>query len=280
MVSDLMQVGQGLPIGGIPIPSGTGTGLISRPGPGSLSFPVGAVVLPAVSSGQALGPNIQGRATDIITILYADRTLPLNQEPLQSIDADGSAMTVGNGTLLTSFARTIEVGDLIMFSNALGNAIQEVTSVNLPVKRVGFAEADSMNLSQRSSPQGTIMQLQDSPGSFPVTTATRIWMITYYVDNTNPDSPRLMHVVNNGSPRPIAMSIEDLQITYDLVDGTTNPSGVDEPSAPNSAAQIRKVNLLLASRSKKTHRLTGKFQRQTLTTQVSLRSLSFFDRYL
>ena len=63
------------------------------------------------------------------------------------------------------------------------------------------------------------------------------------------------------------------------MDGVTNPSGVDEPTAPNSAAEIRKVNLMLASRSHSRQRITGQYQRQILTTQVALRSLSFFDRY-
>ena len=173
----------------------------------------------------------------------------------------------------------MQVGDLIMFSNAFGNAVQEVTGNNPGGQKIDFATSDSMNLNLRTATAGTIINLQDSPGSFPPTTATRIWMITYYVDDSNPDSPRLMRVVNNTTPRPIALEIEDLQITYDLVDGVTNPSGVDEPTAPNSAAEIRKVNLMLASRSHNRQRITGQYQRQILTTQVSLRSLSFFDRY-
>ncbi len=280
MRRDLMQAGQGIPIGGIPIPSGAGVLPINRPGPTvSMTFPTTWVQLPAVSTGQALGPNIQGRATDMITILYADSTLPINENPVANIQSDGSRMTIGNGPLTLAIAEAIQVGDLIMFSNAFGNAIQEVTGSNPGSQRVDFATSDSMNLNQRAAPAGTIMQLQDSPGSFPPTTATRIWMITYYVDDSIPDSPRLMRVLNNTSPRPIALEIEDLQITYDLVDGVTNPSGVDEPTAPNSAAQIRKVNLMLASRSHNRQRITGQYQRQTLTTQVSLRSLSFFDRY-
>ncbi len=280
LTRDLMQAGQGIPIGGIPIPSGAGAVPINRPGPGvSMTFPTTWVQLPAVSSGQALGPDIQGRATDMITILYADATLPLNENPVATIMSDGSQMTIGSGPLTLAVAQAIEVGDLIMLSNAFGNAVQEVTDTNPGNQRVDFDPSDSMNLNLRTAPAGTIIQLQDSPGSFPPTTATRIWMITYYVDDSNPDSPRLMRVVNNTTPRPIALEIEDLQITYDLVDGVTNPSGVDEPTAPNSAAEIRKVNLMLASRSHNRQRVTGQYQRQSLTTQVSLRSLSFFDRY-
>ena len=232
-----------------------------------------------MTTGQALGPNVQGRATDIITVLYGDANSTLNTKPLKKVEADGSGATVGNGIVAKKYEVPLTVGDLIMFSNAMGNAIQELTSYNTSNKKMTFATTDSMNLNQRGAPQGTIMQLQDSPGSFPPTTATRIWMITYYVDNTDPDSPRLMRVVNNGSPRPVALDIEDLQLTYDLVDGVTNPSGVDEPTTPNSEAEIRKVNLLLASRSHKANRVTDEYRRQALSTQVALRSLSFFDRY-
>ena len=278
MRRDLMQAGQGIPIGGIPIPSGAGAVPINRPGPGvSMTFPTTWVQLPAVSPGQALGPNILGRVTDMFTILYADSTLPLNESPLTNIVGDGSLMVVDAGTPINAGAAALNVGDFIMFSNAFGNAIQEITST--AGQTAFFDTTDSMEFNQPAASQGSIVQLQDGPGTYPPTTATRIWMITYYVDDSTPDSPRLMRVLNNATPRPIALEIEDLQITYDLVDGVTNPSGVDEPTAPNSPAQIRKVNLELASRSHNTQRITGQYQRQTLTTQVSLRSLSFFDRY-
>ena len=54
----------------------------------------------------------------------------------------------------------------------------------------------------------------------------------------------------------------------------------DEPLPPNSASQIRKVNITIMARSYKKNRTTKEYQRQMLTSQVSLRSLAFFDRYL
>jgi hypothetical protein len=77
----------------------------------------------------------------------------------------------------------------------------------------------------------------------------------------------------------VSLDIEDLQITYDLVDGFTNPAGVDQPVAPNSAAQIRKATVALLARSHSEQRATGRFHYQTLRTQISFRSLSFLDRY-
>ena len=49
-----------------------------------------------------------------------------------------------------------------------------------------------------------------------------------------------------------------------------------DPCSPN---QIRKVNILLAGRSRIPMRGTQQFFRNRLVTQVSLRSLSFVDRY-
>jgi hypothetical protein len=70
-----------------------------------------------------------------------------------------------------------------------------------------------------------------------------------------------------------------LRNRFDLVDGYRNPAGVAEPPIGNSPAQIRKVNLLLTTRSRAPDQRTGRYQYQTLTTQVALRSLSFIDRY-
>ena len=277
MTRDLIQTGQGIPTGGIPIPSGAGVTPIVRPGPGVLSYVAGTVVLPALTPGPAQGPVVKGRLTDIISLLYADQTLDLDEFPLSAIAADGSTMTVNAATSITDADDGIATGDLILFSNPLGHAVQQVTGVAGQI--VTFGATDSMNLNQRAAPAGTIMQLQDAPDSFPMTTARRIWMITYFVDNADPAAPKLMRVVNNGTPRPIALDIEDIQFTFDLVDGYTNPADVESPPVGNSPAQIRKVNVLLATRSHKQNAATGRYQYQTLTTQVALRSLSFIDRY-
>ena len=278
MTRDLVQTGQGIPTGGIPIPSGAGVTPIVRPGPGTLSYPAAAVVLPALTPGQAEGPVVNGRLTDIINLVYADQTLDLDEFPLVSIAPDGGTMTVDPGTQILNPDNGLSIGDLILFSNPLGHAVQQVTGL-LGGSTAQFGAVDSMNLNQRSVPAGTIMQLQDAPGSFPTTTARRIWLITYYVDNADSDTPKLIRVVNNGTPRPIALDVEDVQFTFDLVDGYTNPADVDAPPVGNSPAQIRKVNLTLATRSGEQDQATGRYQYQTLTTQVALRSLSFLDRY-
>ncbi|HEY7790566.1 MAG TPA: prepilin-type N-terminal cleavage/methylation domain-containing protein [Vicinamibacterales bacterium] len=281
MVRDLLQTGAGIPTGGIPLPAGAGATAINRPSPPgtTLTFDASLGVLPAVSPGAGIGPVIDGQATDMVTLLYADATLSLNQTPLTAIATDGSSMTVDAGTPITDTDNGIEVGDLIMFSNALGNALQMVTRVS-GGQTVYFDAGDPMNLNQRGAAAGTIMQLQSGGGAFPPTTATRVEMITFYVDpTTTPGTPRLVRQVAFGPALALAGVIEDLQISYDLVDDVTNPTDVKAPVAPNTPSQIRKVNLHIGVRSADRLAQLGDYLRTHLNTQVSLRNLAFVDRY-
>jgi hypothetical protein len=85
--------------------------------------------------------------------------------------------------------------------------------------------------------------------------------------------------VNAGQQLAISLGAENLQISFDLVDGVTNPSNVDTPPAANSPHQIRKVNLFLSARSIDRSPRTHDFFRNSIATQIGLRSLSFVDRY-
>src|SRR6266536_4866932 len=277
MIRDFVQAASGIPTGGIPIPSGAGALPINRPGPPGTSYRFSDTTLAAGNPGAGLGPVVNGPATDIVNLIYADNTLPLNQTPLAAIASNGSSMTVSSGTPIGG-ANGIRTGDLIMFSNALGNALQHVTGVS--GQTVNFATGDSLNLNQPGAAQGSIMNLR-SGTTFPPTTATRVWMVTYYLDTTaDPQNPRLMRRINNRTGETVALVLEDLQLSYDLVDGVTNPTGIDTPTAPNSPNQIRKVNIFLTGRSSYGLRNNNAYLRKSLRTQVSLRSLSFVNRYL
>lgn len=248
-------------------------------GPPGANLSFSSQTLAAVNPGAGSGPVANGKATDIVNILYADSTLALNQWPLTGVAADGSgsSITVDPRTPITGVNYPIHVGDLIYLSNANGGTLQYVTSVG--GQTITFGSGDPLNLNQPGASQGSITMLQNA-GVFPPTTATRVLLITYYLDDTtDPTTPRLIRRINNASAQPIALVIEDLQLTYDLVDGNVNPTGVDTPVAPNSPNQIRKANIYLSGRSGTTVRDTGNFTRRSLTTQVSLRSLSFIDRY-
>jgi len=278
VVRDFVTAGWGIPTGGVPIPSGAGTNPIIRPGPPGTNHTFGtAQTLAAVNPGPALGPACNGRATDIVNILYADSLLQINQNPLDLISTDGSTARVNTSTPITGITNAVRPGDLIAFSNALGNTLQYVTAVN--GQTMTFQPGDPMNLNQPGATQGSITQLK-SEGVYPPTTVTRVWLITFYLDTTaDPDEPRLIRRLNNRPGEVLALILEDLQLSYDLVDGVTNPTNVKIPILPNSPNQIRKVSILLSGRSSLPVRETREFVSQSLSTQVSLRSLSFIDRY-
>src|SRR2546421_1846392 len=75
LVRDLTETGRGIPTGGIPIPNGAGAGPINRPSPPGTPYVfenVAATTLPAVTTGGSKGPLIDGRATDMVTLLTID----------------------------------------------------------------------------------------------------------------------------------------------------------------------------------------------------------------
>jgi len=112
-------------------------------------------------------------------------------------------------------------------------------------------------------------------------------MYTYYLDDTTaPGTPRLTRQINHYGAQALAGVIEDLDLTYDLVDGGANPTLV--PSLPYtdagsgltySATQVRKMNLHLGVRADTASPQLHDYIRTQLNTAVSLRNLAFVDRY-
>jgi hypothetical protein len=281
VVRDMIQTGTSIPRGGVSIPGGVGSVPVQRPGPangvGPWLFPATWEVLPAVMPGNSLGPALIGVQTDVITLMYADPTIQLNQFPLDALSADGSIATVNAGTNIGG-PDGIRIGDIILYMNGMGNTIQMVTAVAGQV--ITCAPGDVMNLNQPGAERGSITDLQSTPGVYPPTTAVRVQMVSYYVDTvTDPAMPRLVRRVGLGPELAIAMGIENIQVTFDLVDGVTNPTNVVDPVAPNSPHQIRKINFFLAARSLERNAYSLDFMRTTMATQVGLRSLSYTDRY-
>ena len=308
MEQDLIQTGTGIPTGGITIPStpnGACTGgyaNVLRPLlSGSTFFPHCNVVLPAIEPGAALGPFITSPDatstvnTDIVTLMYQDNSLAMDTFPITlgnglgggnptggcagSIAANGSSVTFDPYCVVAPNAsgNTVNPGDLIMFSNGKGNALVMVTSVAWPV--VTFAGGDPFQLNQTGATQGTMLQLQSSPGVYPPTTAKRITMVTYYLDNTSvPGHVQLIRRVNFNNGQTVGDTLENLQFTYNFNDGIktnqeTVPTGYSE-------TQIRSVNIYLGARSDQPFISTQKYLRTNFQTQVSLRSMSYFNSYV
>jgi Prokaryotic N-terminal methylation motif len=293
VVRDLVLTGEGLPTGGISIPNGGGVP-VNRPGPtgAGYTFPNSYTAIPAITPGAGLGANIL-EPSDMITVMYADNSIPLSQNLINdptppagdpvcngTIDPGGASVTFAiNCTDISSGVLIIHPGDLILFSNAQGNALEEVTSI--AGQTLSFSANDAFNLNQRNDPSGTMHQIQTPAGSgnYPPTTATRVVMVTYYLDNTNPNDPRLMREVNFRTPQPVAEGIEDLQASYDFIDGVTNPTDQKVPPVGDSPNQTEDVNLFLAARSSRPFSWTQRYFRNNLVTQVSLRGMAYFNRY-
>jgi prepilin-type N-terminal cleavage/methylation domain-containing protein len=324
VVQDLIQTGTGIPTGGISIPNtvnaaGCNVGLpVNRPpaalglkfqGPNAANLGCN-VILPAIEPGNGLGPTIvspdgtSGPRTDVITIMYADNTLAMVQKPINtaacplgSISATGLTITFDASpgcVTLGAAGIPINPGDLLMIynSNNPNGILQTVTAV--AGQTLTFSPGDAFNLNGRTATEtaGTIKQLQNlnaagAPnGTYPPTSATRIWMITYYLDATaDPAHPMLMRAVNFNAPQPVAETLENLQFAFNFADGTS-PAPVNQfavPTVPAPAGdnenQIRSVNVYMGARSTTYAANPGKYVRTNLTTQVALRSMAYFNTY-
>jgi prepilin-type N-terminal cleavage/methylation domain-containing protein len=306
-----------------------GVSNINRPGTPALSIfqtqgaaPLTYTTLPPVIPGSGLGSVVTtqnpvtkailtgGFNTDIITVLYADNTLvssvgganpplltatPVNQPVgppvcLGTINADGSSVVLDPACFQMPGAPTpISVGNLIMFRNINGTALEYVTSVAGPA--IGFVAGDPAGLNQTGLPNGTVTTI--NAAAVP-TTITRVWMVTYYLDvATIPSRPELMRQVNYPNfpagnaanpPQAVGEVIENLGFSYDVINsldpaGTyaNGPGNAPTAIAPDTAFSFRAVNVYLGGRSEYpwTGTTTPQFLRNSLSTQVSIRSLSF-----
>jgi hypothetical protein len=208
-------------------------------------------------------------------------------------------------TMPGSGSSPISAGNLIMFQNSNGTALEYVTSVS--GQTMNFATSDPAGLNSpnaTSYPNGTVASLL-AIGSAQ-TTVTRIWMVTYYLDSTtNPTHPQLVRQVSypnypsasvqNNPAQPIADDIDALNFTYDIIDSSaptgTYPNGAGDAVQPASwtsptagsdkPSQIRAVNIYLAGRSSGTYQMgtSQTYFNNDLSTQVAIRSLDFTNTF-
>src|SRR5271154_3011944 len=328
MVRDLLQAGGGIPQGGVSVPYTGATSAINRPGTAGI-FLNTYTTLPAITPGwkagqlatslnPSTGATLTGVQTDIINIIYADNILqdtaghylysyPVIQAAPSApvcagtINASGASVTLAPACfIMPGVTNPITTGNLIMFHNQNGTALEYVTSVAGPT--INFGAGDPAGLNQTGNAFGTVANLATSPGVFPPTVVTRVWMVTYYIDATNVQDPQLIRQVNYPNypagapvnpPTAIADDIENLAFSYAITSSTdpagtygvsnfTNGSGnAPQPILPDTPAQIRAVNVFVAGRSEQTYTAlsTPQYLRNNLSTQVSIRSLEFRDAF-
>jgi prepilin-type N-terminal cleavage/methylation domain-containing protein len=320
ITQDLIETGTGIPTAGIFIPTyaatsscSAGTSNLNRPTlSGAATFPTCNTVLPSIEPGNALGPFITSPDatssvnTDILTVLYADNTagstatiVGMNAQPVNgtscpggSLSATGTTVTFDSGCFnlanLNVSGVQINPGDLIMFTNTNGNALQLVTAASGQTLTFSSGDAFGLNGKTSTATGGTILQLQNYTinasgnkvynGTYPLTLATRVWMVTYYLDNvTDPTHVRLIRRVNFNPGQPVGETLENLQFTFNFNDGImTNQSTVPAGYSENL---IRSVNVYLGTRSTSRLVQNGQYARENFQTQVSLRSMAYVSRY-
>jgi hypothetical protein len=300
IVRDLLQAGSGLPKGHV-ILVPTGGDLIRRPGPPETEYTnlEEDLNIPAVIPGAELGPSINGVDTDIITILTADNNF--TDVPVTAVSS--TSVTVDPGLNIDDGMDRVIAGQLMMILKGTATTLVQVTSVNGGTGQISFQTGDSLNLNQTGAGiTGNLASLNamaPTGAAAPAATRiTRVRMISYYLDDvTSPGRPRLVRRINNGHETEfdntlgtaVALDIENLQFTYDLNDGASNPGGVrflDEDFTDSGACdpdacaptQIRKINVTLTARSHSDDP-QAKVIRNTLTSQVALRGMALVNDY-
>jgi hypothetical protein len=267
----------------------------------------------ATSINPATNATLTGINTDVINIIYADNVLvdtlgnylysypvaqaaPSTPVCAGTIAATGASVTLAPACFtMPGVTNPITTGNLIMFHNQNGTALEYVTGV--AGQTIAFAGGDPGGLNQTGLAHGTVANLATTPGVFPPTTITRVWMVTYYINSTTATDPQLIRQVNYPNypaaapanpPQAIADDIENLGFSYDITSSTdaagtypNGPGNAAQPILPDTPAQIRAVNVFLAGRSEYayTPQTTPQFLRSNLSTQVSIRSLSFTNQF-
>lgn len=258
-------------------------------------------------------PTTNPHNSDIITFIYQDNDLVTNVNPttllpnyLVSITA--TALNFSSTVPITGsgVSDPAAVNDVWLVYGGGLNRLVEATAVS--GQTVTINSADPLNLNQQSSAPsvtGTIYDLQAATGvaygtscnqsttPLPAAcayTAQRVLMISYWLDNTTIVNgqvvPRLMRQVGMNPPVSVAEVIEDMEFSYDYINGTTPVNNVTSTAAAATACsctitdnQIRKVNIFMAARSDTVLSATNQYLRDNMAIQVDLRSLAFVNRY-
>jgi prepilin-type N-terminal cleavage/methylation domain-containing protein len=174
-------------------------------------------------------------------------------------------------------------------SNPGSMALLTVTGVNLGADTITFTCGDAFALNCSGLASGTVTQMQTAGSWAGVTvTATRVWMVTYYISNANPLKPMLMRQVNMNPAQPVGEVIENMQIFYDVLNPGSNPPALQVPAENEdplgtlgfgSLSYIRDCYILLYARSENPYTQSNRYFRNNLQTVVSIRGLDFYNEF-
>ncbi|MGB8008648.1 MAG: prepilin-type N-terminal cleavage/methylation domain-containing protein [Terriglobales bacterium] len=294
LTKDLSMAGSGLgPGAAIALPSTTtpvygcdqtGTcyingAAVTYPKQGTTAYLYG--LLPGYRDGPTL-LAAQG-ATDAVTSIYTDATLPLDcytaaitstttvTFTLPSTTSANCTATGGNAGVVAvnDAAVGLTAGDLVWFTfTGPVNIVAEVTAVagttpagTVPpagsTYTVTFAAGDVLKMNQAAAVANSLAsKYVASPPAAALTSgyANRILVISYYINNTT-TPPRLMQQISGHTPVPVAENVVYFKLSYDLFNGATNTPAVNQPNPGSGDAndtasngllpnQITKVNIL------------------------------------
>jgi Tfp pilus assembly protein PilW len=253
--------------------------------------------------GYQQGPTIHGSPTDTITVAYTDTSFYLScytatvtslgvvqfalptTLPANCLPYGVSAPQAVNDSVVG-----LTVGDLIYVSLSSNPVLVEVTGVptltGTNTYSVPFANNDVLKMNQTASGKGLNTAAVNASGTSP----TRVFVITYYIDNTlNPS--RLMRQVSGHNPMPVADNVVYMQFNYDLFNDSTNAVAV-ACSNPGAAAdgcsgastgllpnEVTKINVAHMAMSSTIKGAQGGFQGLDLVTSVSARDLTYNNSY-
>ncbi|MEE8591183.1 MAG: hypothetical protein V3T35_07665 [Spirochaetia bacterium] len=284
LTSDLALAGNGLSGGGIQLPDGAGSVDAKFACDAGGCYVTSNLFtnsrLYSVTPGNGKGPTVNTVATDSITIAYRDSTSNFDQLPLTSVNANGDEIYFDAATspAWDDASSGVKVGDVLVLCNTNGCAAGEVNRihtdhVHMLKDEVGYL--DNLEFNQPAAAFGNVKSIMTPAAA---TRAYRISVITYYIDNSNPDVPRLMKQVNAHTPGVASLYVENLQFSYDIFDENAATTTNNLPDAGGNPNQIRKINLSIGARSpSKTPE--GGFEHVVLTTSISTRNLRFRDAY-
>ncbi len=280
MALDASLAGTGFPTSGVQLPSGNGSQpsyfACDSAGCYVTNNVYSAERLYATWPGQAGGPTINGVATDVLTVVYDDPTSEFDQYVLTDIDPLGKDITFDAATTpaYDDAVVGLKVGDVLLLSNVNGQAVGEITDVSCAGGDACFSPGvgnGELRFNQSGAAVGSIKQMIHPPdgAAFAPTTARRIYIITYYINNSDPDIPLLMRQVNASPPMAVAEYVENLQVTYDIYDDNTSVATADLDDAGGQPNQIRKTNIAITVRSPGQTMIEQDFQRRCNSSRSS-----------
>jgi len=318
LTRDLSLAGSGLGDNvQIALPAGTGTLPVFGCGQTTCYLNGTGAAYPTQSSkpylyglmpGWKFGPTLNSAQgpTDTVTVVYTDTNFYVNCYSAKVTSATTVRFTVpttlpANCVLPANLTAPQAVndsvvgltpGDLVLFSvtNGVGAGatyspvIAEVTGVGVlsgttpnQYYDVTFAAGDALKMNQTAAASGALVNVPNWTGS-----ATRILVITYYIDNTI-SPPRLMRQVSGHNPMPVAENVVYLQVSYDLYNAASGTivtsqadGGASQGLTPN---QITKINILHMAMASTLKGARGGYQSLDLQTSVSARDLTFRNDY-